>query len=199
MRRAFIFDLDGTITRDEILPLIAAEIGLEEEIRDLTDLTMRGVIPFEASFKMRFAMLRSVSVAKVRAAICNVVLDKEITEFIRSNLQHCYIATGNLQNWIEPLIEQLQCKVFCNTADEKGGYLTKLHPLILKSVPVIELKSTYEQVIAIGDGANDVPMFEAADIGIAFGGVHKPDAGLLNIADYIVYESRALCRLLNTL
>ena len=46
MSSAFCFDLDGTITKDEILPILSREIGLFEEISALTDATINGVIPF---------------------------------------------------------------------------------------------------------------------------------------------------------
>ncbi len=199
MKRAFVFDLDGTLTHEELLPRIAREIGLEDEIRQLTELTIKGVISFDASFRMRFAMLRSVPVQKVRAALSNVHLDEGISKFISDNQTHCYIVTGNLHNWIDPLVDRLGCKVFANRADEDGEYVTRLQPLMLKSQPVLELKTQYDQVIAVGDGANDIPMFEAADLGVAFGGVHPPDAGLIGISDYVVYESDTLCRLLNML
>jgi hydroxymethylpyrimidine pyrophosphatase-like HAD family hydrolase len=51
-------------------------------------------------------------------------------------------------------------------------------------------------VIAIGEGFNDIPMFEAADIKIAFGGVHNPVAEIVELADYVVYGENSLCRLL---
>jgi phosphoserine phosphatase len=58
MSTFFCFDLDGTMTRREILPAIASEVGLSEEIALLTSLTMRGLVPFESSFRLRCRILR---------------------------------------------------------------------------------------------------------------------------------------------
>jgi len=197
--RAFLFDLDGTITKEEVLPAIARAIGLEDEIKILTDLTIQGVIPFNESFKMRFAMLRSIRAEHVRSVVKQVKMDENLVDFISNNKQHCFVATGNLHNWVGPLAKKLGCEVFANSAVETNGYLTALAPLTLKSAAAFKLRQRFDKIIAIGDGANDVPMFEVADCGIAYGGVHKPFSGLLDIADYVVYESGALCKLLNTL
>ena len=50
---AFCFDLDGVVTSQELLPLIAEELGYYEEIKALTDATIKGIIPFESSFRLR--------------------------------------------------------------------------------------------------------------------------------------------------
>lgn len=199
MKTAYLFDLDGTITEQEILPLIAQHLELREEMALLTKITMEGLIPFETSFKMRFAMLKSIPVSQIIETIEKVSLNQSIVDFIKQNRDNCFVATGNLQNWISPLVEKLGCEFFANRAQSEGGYLTKLQKLALKSEAVLELRTKYERIIAIGDGANDVPMLEAADIGIAYGGVHAPYSGILEIADYVVYDGGALCRLLKAL
>jgi len=68
-----------------------------------------------------------------------------------------------------------------------------------KSQPIRELKSQFEKVVCIGESVNDIPMFEVADSGIAFGGVHDPVKELIEISDYVVFDGESLCRLLNTL
>ena len=196
---AFLFDLDGTLTRQELLPLIAAEVGLEEEMRLLTRLTIAGQVPFEASFRMRFAMLRSVDVARVRAAVENVELDPALASFISDHRDRCFVATGNLRPWIEPLTSRLGCEVFCNEAVEVDGRLVELEALVRKSEPVHRLRERFDRIVAIGDGANDMPMFESADVGVAFGGVHPPYEGLMEIAQYATFSGESLCRLCATL
>jgi P-type E1-E2 ATPase len=60
-------------------------------------------------------------------------------------------------------------------------------------------KLGFEQLVCIGDGANDVSMFKEADISIAFAGVHSPAKDLVLSSNYLVYQSDNLCKMLNTL
>jgi phosphoserine phosphatase len=199
MNTAFLFDLDGTITRQELLPIMARALGMEAEFRTLTKLTINGTIPFEDSFRMRFAMLRAIPVQQVRSAIADVELDENIVSFIQENRDRCFVVTGNLRPWISGVTRILGCKVFANDAERVGDQLSSLKPLILKSEAVFQVRRQFDCIVAIGDGANDVPMFEAADIGIAYGAVHPPYAGLFKVSTYSVFQSRSLCRILNLL
>ena len=60
----FVFDLDSTITKCELLPLIARSIGLENEMTALTEASMHGNIPFEQNFRKRVGLLECVSVSQ---------------------------------------------------------------------------------------------------------------------------------------
>jgi HAD superfamily phosphoserine phosphatase-like hydrolase len=191
----FAFDLDGTVTNQEILPLIAGTLGLEKEMSLLTDLTINGIIPFEDSFRLRCACLRSVPLDKIRAIVASVELNPDIENFIKNNRDNCAIVTGNLDIWIEPLVEKLGCKFFSST----GRQLLLVGSLLRKNHSVLELRKQYDRIVAIGDGVNDMPMFDEADVRIAYGGVHAAAKPLVKIADYITFSGSALCRLLNTL
>ena len=85
----FLFDLDSTISKVEILPTIAKNIGLENEMRDLTEATMRGEIPFKTSFLNRVNLLSSINVSTVNKIVSNIPLDKDIANFIRNNHERC--------------------------------------------------------------------------------------------------------------
>ena len=195
----FAFDLDGTVTEHELLPLIAAEVGLQTEIRTLTNLTLNGTIGFEESLRLRVAILRSIPISTVTSLIRQVPLNQDIAEFIEKNRDKCCIVTGNLDVWIAPIIERLGCKFYTSVARASGDRLISLDRILHKSEPIRVLKEQTQHVIAIGESVNDVPMFEAADVGIAFAGVHPPSRQLVEISDYVVFEGKALCRLLNTL
>jgi len=64
---------------------------------------------------------------------------------------------------------------------------------------VHEIRKNVDRVVAIGEGMNDISMFEAADIGVAYAGVHNPMPDLISVSDYVVTNGRGLCRLLGTL
>ena len=196
---AFAFDLDGTVTCEELLPLIAAELQLSREMTVLTELTLSGQIRFEDSFRLRCAMLRAVPVSRVRDIVAEVVLAPAVERFIREHAGSCYLVTGNLDVWIAPIVERLGCRAFSSVGVTDGDRLVDVGSVLCKSEPVAALRARHDRVVAVGDSVNDVPMFEVADLGVAYGGVHDPADALHEVADYVVYREEALCRLLSTL
>ncbi len=197
---AFCFDLDGTVTKLEVLPVIAAELGLTEEIGFLTQLTIRGQIPFEMSFRLRCRLLAEIEVDTVSRIVEQVPMDETIAQFIRDHREQCYVVTGNLDVWVRRLADSLGCGMYSSKAETRAnGRLGALTSVLRKSSAVRELRDQYERVVCIGEGFNDLPMFEEADIGIAYGGVHPPAREVMDNSDYIVGRGDTLCRLLNTL
>lgn len=195
---AYLFDLDGTVTRDELLPLIARSAGLEEEMRILTDLTLSGALDFRQSFKLRVALLSTVPIACVHRALDQVRVDRHIGDFLRRNAAHSYVVTGNLDLWIDPLIERLGVQAFSSSGTHDGSRVTLDH-ILNKGDAAQSLRSRYDRIIAVGDSFNDIPMFENSDIGIAFAGTHDPVPSLVKISRFVVKDSKALCRTLTTL
>ena len=169
MRTAYCFDLDGTLTRQELLPLIASSVGLEDEIEVLTQATIDGFLPFDKSFKLR-----------VRP-------------------RQCFVVTGNLDLWVEPVLERLGVRSFTSRARMRDGRLEGVEEILHKGDAVTSLRGEFERIVAVGEGMNDVPMFEAADLRVAYGGVHVPNRVLTGLSDFVVHEGEALCRLLNML
>ena len=197
--KSFAFDLDGTITKVEMLPLLAEELDLAEEMKLLTDLTLSGQIPFEKSFRMRYLILRNIPLERIQKIMGGVELDEEIATFIRENKDTCAVVTGNLDCWIEPIISKLGCKSFSSTSEFNEMKLPVLKNILDKGAAIREMKKSSDKVIAIGESFNDVPMFEEANISIAYGGVHNPVRAAISISDYVVFDGGALCRLLKML
>lgn len=199
MKTAFCFDLDGTITTEEILPLLAREIGLYEEISALTDATINGIIPFQKSFMLRCRLLREIPISRVRQIISTVGLHDKVVRFIQSRPEDCFIITGNLDVWVGPLAHTIGGNLFSSTAREENDTLQTIETVINKGDIVVDLKDRYDRIIAVGDGMGDVGMFENADIRIAYGGVHNPIQTLVELSDYVIFNETALCRTLDTL
>lgn len=197
--KTFAFDLDGTITKVETLPLLARELELADEMKLLTDLTLSGRIPFEKSFRLRYLILRNIPLKKIQNIMAEVELEEEIVAFIRENKEACAIVTGNLDCWIEPIIKKLGCKSFSSTSELDEKNFPVLKKILDKGAAIRELKKFFGEVVAIGESFNDVAMFEAADISIAYGGVHNPVSAALAISDYVVSDGVALCKLLKAL
>ena len=166
----------------------------------LTNLTIRGLIPFESSFRLRCRILREVPVSRVREIVSSIPLDPLIEEFIRENRQRCVIVTGNLDVWVGPALERLGCEFATSIGLAHNDRLESITHILRKDEAVKALRTRgFTQVVAIGEGFNDIPMFEASDIGVAFGGVHPTVPEIVQLANYVVFGSKSLCRLLNTL
>ena len=178
---------------------MAAELDLYEEISALTQATVSGLIPFERSFKLRCKLLSDVPIEKVQDVANKVKLNKTIVKFIKKNKENCCIITGNIYEWIKPIVEKLDCKIFCSQGKFKNGKLKGLEKIVDKGQIIKVLKQSNKSIVSVGDGMGDVLMFQESDVSIAYGGVHEPIETLMNVSDYIVYDEDSLCRLLNTL
>ena len=194
----FLFDLDSTITQVEILPEISKLIGAESEIRKITENTMQGIIPFKHSFISRVDILGKIDVNEVSSLVEGLPLNEELVNFIKKNRDICYIVTGNLDVWIEKLLERLDMKdhCFCSKAIVKDGKIEKVVSVLDKGKQV---KQIIQPFVAVGDGDNDSEMAELAEIGIGYGAVRNIAPALLNCIDYAFYDEEKLVEFLNKL
>lgn len=195
----YAFDLDGTVTKEETLPLIAKELGLETEMKLLTQLTLDGLIEFSQSFRLRFHVLNGVPIKTIQDILENTLLDEDIARFIINNSERCAIVTGNLDLWIAPLVAKLGCKCYSSKGEMHPDGRIELQYVLHKSEAIRKIRETAERIIAVGDSFNDVPMFEEADVAIAYGGVHDPVTKAIQNADYVTYDGGSLCKLLKML
>ena len=140
IKKKYCFDLDGTITSQEILPLLAAELDLYDEISALTKATINGLIPFEQSFKLRCKLLSEIPLEKVQEISNNVKLNNKIVEFIKENNDHCYVITGNIFEWIKPIVEKLGCDVYCSKANFVNGRFINLQKILNKGDVIKKMK-----------------------------------------------------------
>ena len=108
----FLFDLDGTITKEETLPLIAKHFKIEEEITQITEDTIRGNIPFVESFIRRVHILGALPAVEIDDLLSKVELSKPIVEFIQNNQDNSFIVTGNLNVWVNQLLQRIDCKYY---------------------------------------------------------------------------------------
>jgi HAD superfamily phosphoserine phosphatase-like hydrolase len=199
MNDAFCFDLDGTVTAREILPMLAAEVGFYEEIRALTDATIKGIIPFDSSFRLRCKILADIPIPRVHAIIRSAPLFPKIVRFIDARRDRCYLVSGNLDVWIKPLIDELGVEAFTSAASVAGDRLLGVASVLDKGRAVEAVRSRHDRIVAIGDGMGDVAMFEKADVRIAFGGLHRPVEALLQMSDMLCLSETALVNVLETL
>ena len=197
-RFIFLFDLDSTITRQEILPTIAEEFGVFEEMRALTERTMRGELPFKQSFLHRVELLKGIPVSEVRELTGNMKLNRYLMEFMKRYQNRCYIVTGNLDVWIENLVKKLgmEKSTFCSKALVENDYIQDVLSVVDKNAVINQMVLPF---VAVGDGNNDAEMIEAAEIGIGYGGVREIAPSVLACASHAVYQEEKLVEFLERL
>lgn len=195
----FIFDLDGTLTKSETLPIISEHFSLKEKIAELTIQTVQGNIPFVESFIRRVGILGKCPVSEVSELLAKVELHQNVHSFILAHPEHCIIATGNLFCWVDKLVQKIGCRAFSSEALTENNMVTKLTTILRKESVVDYYKKQGDFVVFVGDGNNDMEAMRLADISIATGLIHAPAKSILAVADYAVFSEEALCRLLNQL
>lgn len=197
-RYVFLFDLDSTITKQEILPTIAGNFGIYEEMSALTERTMRGELPFKQSFLERVELLKSIPVSEVCKLVGEIELNERLAEFIRRYRNRCYIVTGNLDVWIEELIKKLgmEKNTFCSKALAENDYIQNVLSIVDKNAVISQMVLPF---VAVGDGNNDAEMIEAAEVGIGYGGVREIAPSVLTCAGYAIYQEEKLVEFLERL
>jgi HAD superfamily phosphoserine phosphatase-like hydrolase len=195
----FIFDLDGTVTAEETLPLIAKHFKVQEEIEELTKETIKGNIPFIESFIRRVMILGELPVLEIAELLEKVSLHQELFSFIQSHPQRCAIATGNLECWVNKLLNKFDCDSFSSDSIVENNKVLKLTKILRKELVVEKYQQEGYQVVFIGDGNNDLEAMRTADIAIAVGLVHYPSKSILPISNYLIFNEKSLCRQLNQL
>lgn len=187
----FVFDLDGTLTKHETLPIIASEFDVEAEIAALTEKTVRGEVPFLEGFLQRVEILSKINPARISELLSKVEINPCLLEFILENKSDCIIATGNYRGWVDQLCKKFQCEYRCSEGAFVDGRV-KLSKVFAKDDLVKELKTQGEFVVYIGDGNNDAEAMRLADVGIACGIVHQPAASVIQVCDFAIYDDSTL-------
>lgn len=192
----FIFDLDGTLTCRETLPEIASAFGMEYQIDALTAKTISGEVPFMEGFIRRVNLLAHLDVPTVANILEQIELNEPLLNFIAKNSKDCVVATGNFEGWIERLCKKIPCETESSQGSVDADGRVRLTKILKKEDLVKLYKAQGEKVVFIGDGNNDAEAMRLADVSIACGIVHKPASTVMQVADYAVFDTAALLRLL---
>ncbi len=194
----FLFDLDSTISKKEILPTISEKIGKQKEMRELTEATMRGEIPFKSSFLERVKILSDIPISEVNSIVADIPLNTTIANFIYKNQDRCYVLTGNIDVWISGLMNKIGMKdhVYCSKANVINDTIFQVISVVDKELMV---KQFVQPLVVIGDGDNDSGMARHADVSIGFGGVREIAPSLLRCIDYAFYDEKRCSEFLYSL
>ena len=180
-RRLVCFDMDSTLIETEVIDELAKRAGVGDQVAAVTEAAMQGKIDFMDSFKQRVALLKGLP-ETVLGEIAERLPLTEGAESLVSNLKRAGYKTAILSGGFTYFGDYLKRKlgidyVFANALDFNNGKVTGkvVEPVIdghrkadLLRLLAQQEKISLEQVIAVGDGANDLPMLSVAGLGIAF-------------------------------
>jgi phosphoserine phosphatase len=180
-KRLIVLDVDSTLIQGEVIDLLAAEAGREEEVAALTAAAMAGELDFETALRRRVAALAGLDVAALARVRDAIVLTPGARTLIRTLRRLGYvtaIVSGGFRQITDDLARQLGIDhAAANTLEIREGRLTGglLPPIIDRSGKAAALVRFAEaagvplaQTVAVGDGANDLDMLSTAGLGIAF-------------------------------
>ena len=180
-RRLFAFDMDSTLIEGEVIDELAKLAGVAGEVVEITAAAMRGEIEFQESFRRRVALLRGLPEARVRRLLDTIPLVEGAEQLI-GTLRMLGYKTAILSGGFLFFAQYLQSRlgidyVFANDLDMADGMVTGAvrEPIVDGARKAALLRQiakqeniSLEQVVAVGDGANDLPMLGIAGMGIAF-------------------------------
>jgi phosphoserine phosphatase len=180
-KRIVLLDMDSTLIQQEVIDLLARKAGVEESVAAITESAMRGELDFSQSLSARVSQLKGLSEQAIAEVASEITLTPGARTLIRTlhRLGHKVgVVSGGFLNVIEPLLKDLKIDFYqANTLEIEQGVLTgkTVGPIIDRAAKARALKEFAQregvplsQTVAIGDGANDLDMIEAAGLGIAF-------------------------------
>jgi phosphoserine phosphatase len=180
-RRLVIMDVDSTVIQDEVIELFAAHAGCEDKVAEITEAAMRGELDFEQSLHARVALLAGLDESVVNKVRAEVRMTKGARTLIRTLKRLGYqvgVVSGGFTQVTDDLREKLGLDfAAANTLEIVDGKLTgRVTGEIVDRAGKARLLRRFaeqagvplSQTVAIGDGANDLDMLNAAGLGVAF-------------------------------
>lgn len=175
-----IFDMDSTLINEECIDLLAAHAGVEPEVSKITQDAMNGLLDFSASLAARVALLKGLPVSVFDDVKSRITFASGARDVCKA-LKRMHVKTAVISGGFVPLAKYVQGELgidymHSNTLSSKDGFLigttegsivnAERKAELLQSIAA-DLGITIEETVAVGDGANDLPMLNKAGLGIA--------------------------------
>ncbi len=181
MRRLICFDMDSTLIKTEVIDELAERAGVGEQVKAITESAMRGEIDFSESFRERCALLKGLDVSVLQEVAENLPIMEGADRLMRILKQVGFkiaILSGGFTYFGNYLKQKWGIDyVYANELEIVDGKLTgnyigdivdgKRKAELLRLISQVE-NVDIRQTVAVGDGANDLPMISIAGLGIAF-------------------------------
>lgn len=189
-----ITDMDSTIIQCECIDELADMVGLKDRVAKITEAAMNGEIDFPAALRERVALLKGLQVEKLQRVLDERVrLTSGAVELVSTMRDHgalCVLVSGGFTFFTEPIARrcgfhfhhacQLEIKGSVLTGEAIGEIVDKHAKLRYLTSHQNESGLTNDDILAIGDGANDIPMLEVAGLGVAFHAKEKVNRAVKN-------------------
>ena len=180
-KRLIVMDADSTLLKGEVIDKLAARLGLEEQVAAITEAAMAGELDFAAALRERVALLAGLPVADIEAVAAELELMPGARTLLRTLQRLGYltaVVSGGFTQVIAPLLAELGIDhLAANELEVVDGIATGglVGPIVDRQAKAEALARfaadegvPVAQVVAVGDGANDIDMLQAAGLGIAF-------------------------------
>lgn len=181
MRRLICFDMDSTLIETEVIDELAIRAGVGDQVKAITESAMRGEIDFAESFEQRCALLKGLDVSVMQEIAENLPITEGVDRLMRILKKVGFkiaILSGGFTYFGNYLKQKYNIDyVYANELEIVDGKLTgryigdivdgKRKAELLRLIAQVE-NVDIRQTVAVGDGANDLPMISIAGLGIAF-------------------------------
>ena len=181
MRRLICFDMDSTLIETEVIDELAIRAGVRDQVKAITEGAMRGEIDFCESFRQRCALLKGLDVSVMQEIAENLPITEGVDRLMRILKKVGFkiaILSGGFTYFGNFLKQKYNIDyVYANELEIENGKLTGNHvgdivdgkrkAELLRLIAQVE-NVDIRQTVAVGDGANDLPMISIAGLGIAF-------------------------------
>lgn len=181
MRRLICFDMDSTLIETEVIDELAIRAGVGDQVKVITEAAMRGEIDFCESFRQRCALLKGLDVSVMQEIAENLPITEGVDRLMRILKKVGFkiaILSGGFTYFGNYLKQKYNIDyVYANELEVENGKLTGRHvgdivdgkrkAELLRLIAQVE-NVDIRQTVAVGDGANDLPMISIAGLGIAF-------------------------------
>jgi phosphoserine phosphatase len=181
-KRLYLTDMDSTVIEQECIDELADFAGLKEHVARITERAMNGEIAFEPALRERVALLKGLPVAVVDEVIEKRITlmpgGRMLTATMRAHGAHTCLVSGGFTLFTEKIaaaigFDEHRANVLAVESGKLAGYVAE--PILGKNAKLATLRELTarlglkpEETLVSGDGANDLPMLEAAGLGVAF-------------------------------